>query len=217
MPWPGRPRARRPLRSGRTALVVAALAALAPLAACDDMRPYNGLVYDSLEPAPALALGAPGGRTFDLAGERGKVVLVFFGYTRCPDVCPTTLADWAKVKRALGTRADRVRFVFVSVDPERDTPEATHRYAQRFDPAFVGLAGTPAQTEEVKRAWKVAAYPDVAMPGDTAHGGAHGDSASHRVVHSPPVFVVDRQGRLRLVYTSGATSDEVAADIARLL
>ena len=199
-----------------------ALAALTALAACDDLRPYHGVVYDTPEPAPALALGAPGGRTFDIAAERGNVVLVFFGYTRCPDICPTTLADWAKVKRTLGTRAERVRFVFVSVDPERDSPEATHRYAQRFDPAFVGLAGTPAQTEEVKRAWKVAAYPDIGAPpgaphGDMAHGDARDDGAAHRVVHSPPVYVVDRDGRLRLVYTSGVTSDQVASDVARLL
>jgi protein SCO1 len=211
----------RPSLRRRAARCLAAFA-VAGLAACDDLRPYNGLVYDTLEPAPALALAAPGGRTFDLAAERGNVVLVFFGYTRCPDVCPTTLADWARAKRALGERADRVRFVFVSIDPERDTPQATHQYAQRFDPAFVGLAGTPAQTEEVKRAWKVAAYPDVTAPGntgagDSAHGGAAHDAATHPVVHSPPVFVVDREGRLRLVYTSRTTGDDVAADVARLL
>jgi protein SCO1/2 len=86
------------------------------------------------------------------------------------------------------------------------------RYVRQFDPTFVGLTGTPAQIEEVKRAWKVAAYPDGGVGSDVE--GGHG---GHTVVHSPPVFVVDRDGMLKLVYTSGATSDAMAPDIERLL
>ena len=91
-------------------------------------------------PAPPLRLVEHGGRAFDLAAERGKVVLLFFGYTHCPDICPTTLADWRRVHAALGADTSRVRFVFVTTDPERDTPEVAQQYARQFHPAIIGLS-----------------------------------------------------------------------------
>src|SRR5688572_10919197 len=97
----------------------ALLAALSWLVACD--RPMNGDEVIPASDAPALELTAPGGATFRLAEHRDTTVLLFFGYTHCPDVCPTTLADWAQARRILGPLADRARFVFVSVDPDRDT------------------------------------------------------------------------------------------------
>ena len=93
---------------------------------------FNGVVLDPPDAAPALRLADSAGQVFDLAAERGKVVLVFFGYTQCPDVCPTTLLDWKRAADSLGEQLSRARFVFVSVDPERDTPAAAQRYASRF-------------------------------------------------------------------------------------
>ena len=92
------------------------------------------------------------GATFDMDKERGsRAVLLYFGYTHCPDVCPATLADWARAKKALGSGAERVRFVFVSVDPDRDTPQLTRAYARQFDAAFVGLSPTAAQVDSLYR------------------------------------------------------------------
>ena len=80
-------------------------------------------------------------RQFHLAGQRGRVVLLFFGFTSCPDVCPTTLSDFKQVRQRLGKDADRVSFVFITVDPDRDTPERMAKYASGFDPSFIGLSG----------------------------------------------------------------------------
>jgi protein SCO1 len=85
-------------------------------------EPMRGVEIQDPDPAPPLVFTAFDGTSVDLAAEQGKVVLVYFGYTHCPDVCPTTMSDWARAKRALGDRADRVRWIFVSMDPERDTP-----------------------------------------------------------------------------------------------
>ena len=135
---PGRERFRGPYFQGMRPLV---LAGLLLLAACSAAPAFNGVVLDPPEPAPPLRLADSAGTRFDLAAETGKVALVFFGYTHCPDVCPTTLVDWRHVADSLGSQAATVRFVFVSVDPDRDTPAVAQRYAARFSPAFLGLYG----------------------------------------------------------------------------
>jgi protein SCO1/2 len=187
---------------------------LAFATACGLNHDWHGSPLDPPAPAPALALAAGGGRAFDLAQERGNVVLVFFGYTRCPDVCPTTLADWSKVKRLLGADSARVRWVFVSVDPERDPPDSAAAYARRFDPAFVGLGGTPAQLEAVRAAWGVAAVPET--PQADPHA-AHGSAPTTMVSHTPRTFVVDPDGRLRLLFDPASRPEGIAADVKALL
>jgi protein SCO1/2 len=180
--------------------------ALALLAGCADRRPYRGIALDPPTPAPALRVTDAGGRTFDLAAERGRVVLLFFGYTHCPDICPATLARWARLREALGPAAEQVRFVFVSVDPDRDTPRVAQQYAQRFHASFVGLAPPAAELARLQDAFKVASYPDPHEPG--------GD---YTMGHSSQTFVVDRDGRLRLVHPVGSTVEDYRADVARLL
>ena len=108
--------ARRP----RARLALAAVIALGLAAGCDG--PMHGTVVEQPSAAPPLVLTDASGARFELAERRGDLVLLFFGYTHCPDVCPTVLADWARVRQALGSKAEGVRFVFVSVDPDRDTP-----------------------------------------------------------------------------------------------
>jgi protein SCO1/2 len=146
--------------------------------------------------------------TFDLAratADSGRAALVFFGYTHCPDVCPTTLHDWVRVKRALGADSTRVRFLFVTVDPERDTAPAVARYVAAIDSGFVGLAGTRAEVDAVQRAWGIGAFRE------------GGDDSTYTVAHPAQVFAVDPAGRLRLTYSLGARPDHVADDLRRLL
>lgn len=185
--------------------LLAALA-LPLLAACSDVGSYNGVELLPPADAPALRLPDAEGGTFDLAAEQGNVVLVFFGYTHCPDVCPTTMADWARARTALGERAQRVRFVFVSVDHARDTPAGADAYAKRFDPTFIGLAPDSTTLATVQSAFSV-----------TSAREAELDSGGYTVMHSSQSFLVDRKGRLRLLYPFGATSTELAQDLERLV
>lgn len=156
--------------------------------------------------APALLIHDSRGQAFDLAAERGKAVLVFFGYTHCPDVCPTTLADFARARRILGVKSDRMRFVFVSVDPERDTPAATESYAWQFDSTFVGLAPTVAELDTIKSAWGFAVTKEE-MPGMAGYG----------VSHPAGLFFIDRSGNVRFVFAPGTKGEALAADLKRLL
>ena len=177
------------------------------LAGCDGPA-FNGIVLDPPDPVPPLRLADSSGARFDIGAQRGKVVLVFFGYTHCPDVCPTTLLDWRKAALALGDDARNVRFVFVSLDPERDTPALTQRYAARFGPGLVGLTGSRDEIDALMRDWKIAAYRD-GVPGDTA--------SAYTVTHPSQVFVIDGDGRLRLMHRAGLTPVQIASDVRALL
>ena len=113
----------------------------------------HGTMLSDPQLAPPLVLTGADGTRFDLAAEKGKIVLIYFGYTHCPDACPTMLSDWAKVRRTMGKDAKDVRFVFATVDPDRDTPAIASAYAQKFDAAILGFAvGRPA-IDTVRQAW----------------------------------------------------------------
>jgi len=169
---------------------------------------FHGVVLEPAERAPELGLTDSSGERFDFGEQKGRVVLVFFGYTHCPDVCPTTLVDWKRAADSLGKNATNVRFVFVSVDPERDTPALTQRYVARFSPSFLGLTGTRPQIDALMAAWRVASYRD-GVPGDT--------SAGYTISHPSQVFVVDGAGQLRLLHRAGLTPAQISADIRALL
>lgn len=202
---------------GRVArsVMLAGLTALAGLAGCDMVRGaaggvpgggFRGVELSATTPAPELRLPTADGATFDLAAQRGRVVMLFFGYTHCPDVCPTTLADWARVRAALGDDASRVRFVFVSVDPDRDTPAVAQEYARGFDSTFIGLSADQATIARLRDRLNLVAQSEAA---DSS--GAYG------VAHSSQVFLVDPDGRLRLLYPFGSTARDMTEDIRRLL
>ena len=174
---------------------------------CREPNPTHGVSIGDPQPAAALKLAAADGALFDLAAEKGKTVLVYFGYTHCPDACPTTLSDWAKARRALGSLASKVRFVFVTVDPERDTPAVAHEYVMRFDSTFVGLATNADQLEQIKAAWGFAAGKEE-MPG-MAHD-------SYGVMHPAQSFVVDAKGRLIMFFPPGTKAVDIAADLKEL-
>ena len=133
-------------------------------------------------------------------------MLVFFGYTHCPDICPTTLADWKRAKAKLGSDGNRVRFLFVTVDPERDTPEVADRYAKQFDPSFIGVSGDSATTAGIMSAYGVRAVREPAP-----------DSSTYTMGHSAYTFLVDSRGRIIAMYSMGMGWEILAADLKTLL
>jgi protein SCO1 len=186
--------------------MTAAILVMAASAACTRSVDFHGQALVEPLPAAPLALSDGRGATFDLAKERGRVVVLYFGYTHCPDMCPTMLADWARVRSGLGRDAGRVRFVFVTTDPERDTPAVASAYARQFDSTFVGLSGLPGQVAAVQKGWGIGSV----HQGMTPDGG-------YGVDHPAQAFVVDRQGRVVLIFPPGSTVEHMTDDLRRLL
>jgi protein SCO1/2 len=156
--------------------------------------------------ARSLALPDANGKPRTLADFNGKVTVVFFGYTQCPDVCPTTMADLAQVKKALGADGNRLQGVFVTIDPERDTPEILKSYVAAFDPSFVALRGTLAQTEEAAKEFKVYF---AKVPGAT--------QGSYTMDHTAGAYIIDTKGKPRLFERYGGGADALTADVKALL
>ena len=146
------------------------------------------------------------GKPRTLADFRGKVVVLFFGYAQCPDVCPTTLAALAEAMRQLGPDAAKVQVLFVTVDPERDTRELMSSYVTAFDPSFLGLSGDAEATARTAKEFKILYQK---QPGKTPE--------SYTVDHSAGTFIFDPQGRLRLYVGHGQGPDVFAHDIRELL
>jgi protein SCO1/2 len=142
-----------------------------------------------------------------MSDQRGRVVLLFFGYTSCPDVCPTTLATWRKVYEALGDDAMNAEFVFVTVDPERDTRERLGLHVGAFNPEFVGLTGSQEELESVYGIF------DVFYEVDTSSESALG----YLVNHTATTFVVDPEGQWRLRHTYGTPVEDIVHDVQQLL
>lgn len=152
-----------------------------------------------------LSLIDHNGKPRTLADFRGKVVVIFFGFTHCPDVCPTTLAELAQVAKELGDEARKMQVLFVTVDPERDTPEVLRRYVPSFDPSFLGLSGDAEATARAAKAFKIY-YQKQPLP----DGG-------YSVDHSAGTYILDQQGRLRLFARYGAGAPALLHDIRILL
>lgn len=195
----------------RSALLAAALCVA--LVGCDKLgvaaKPaasFRGADITGAEYAKTLSLPDANGQPRTLGDFKGKVTVVFFGYTQCPDVCPTTMAELAQVKKALGADGDKLQAVFVSIDPERDTPEILKSYMASFDPSFVALRGTLAQTQATAKEFKVyfAKVP----------GKAEG---SYTMDHSAGAFIFDAKGNVRLFERYGAGAEGLTADIKALI
>lgn len=180
---------------------------VALLAACQQEKPaFNSVDITGANYARDFTLTDQNGQKKTLADYRGKVVLMFFGYTQCPDVCPTTMADMAQVKTKLGSAGDKFQVLFVTVDPERDTQQLLAAYVPGFDKSFVGLYGTADETARVAKEFKVI-YQKV--PGKTP--------TSYTIDHTAGSYVFDPQGRVRLFVRHSQSIDSVAADIKRLM
>jgi protein SCO1/2 len=200
----------------RYPLVMGCIVALL-LSACGKEPKFTAAVFDPPEPAPALVLRRADGTPFDLRQQKGSVVLLFFGYTHCPDVCPTTLAEWKRVKPQLGDDTARVKFVFVSVDPDRDTPKVAEDYAKNFDPSFIGLSGDSARIADLKTLFRVFSFQDIPpeMLADTTGTVQFGEN--YTVTHTSQTFVIDPEGKLRLIFQYGTPADAIAKDVKTLL
>ena len=187
----------------RTAL----LSLTALLAACGENKPqFASVDLSGADYAKDFQLPDADGKLRSLKEFQGKVVVLFFGYTQCPDVCPTTLTELVQVKKLLGADADKLQGVFVTVDPERDTPSVLKSYMASFDPSFIALRGTPEQLAATAKDFKV------------FYKKTEGKTpTSYSMDHSAASYVYDTQGRLRLYTRYGSGAQALASDIQLLL
>lgn len=184
-----------------TALIASALAGCGPSAPAFRSIDVTGADYGR-----GFKLTDHTGQPRTLADYKGRLVTLFFGFTHCPDVCPTSLSTMKQALTLLGPDAAKVQVLFITVDPERDTAELLANYVPKFDPAFIGLRGDPAATAETAKEYKIF-YQKVA-------GAAEGQ---YTMDHSAGTYVHDAQGRLRLFIRHGETAENIAHDLKALL
>lgn len=172
---------------------------------------HAGAIHDVRGFLPDLrfTLEGPGGKTVTQQALLGKTAIVYFGYTNCPDVCPTTLAQLAQITKSLGSLAKNVRVVFISVDPHRDTPDRMQAYVHAFfDKDAMGLTGTDSQIADVARRYRVAYKIDKPKPG--------GDG-SYEVSHSRGIYIFDGKGRARLLASDSESAEDLTRSLRALL
>lgn len=193
-------------RLNRRGLLAAALAAA--LAGCSrgDKPAFKAIDITGAEYARGLALADATGRPRTLADFKGKVAVVFFGFAQCPDVCPTTLAEIAEARKALGAEGEKVQPIFVTLDPERDTPEVLKAYVAGFGPDVVALRGSLAETQAAAKEFKIFF---AKVPGKT--------EGSYTIDHTAGSFVFDPQGRVRLFVRHAGGAEALAHDLKLLL
>ena len=191
---------------GFSSLAVVVLAALLTMMFAKSAS-YRGTAYGEPYPAaPQIELIKSNGETFRLSDQKGKIVLLFFGYTSCPDVCPTTLAELKLVMDDLGDKTKLIQVVFVSVDPKRDTPEKIQEYANHFNKGFVGLSGS---FDELETIWKDYGIFREEVQSDSAFG--------YIVNHTARVYLIDMDGNLRLSYGFDTPVEDIVNDLELLL
>jgi protein SCO1 len=198
-PTPGRQRSRWPWLVA--ALVLLGVALLGWRWWTLSRMPQYGIAIDSVEPAQDFTLDASTGRPVSLSEFRGKPVLLYFGYTTCPDVCPTTLTDLRLAMQELGSEQESVQVLFVSVDPERDTADRLAAYLQYFNPGFIGLTGSVADIEAIASRFGVFFKKNKAE-----------SAADYLVDHTSAVLLLDADGKLRLMFPYGTTGEQLASD-----
>jgi protein SCO1/2 len=191
-----------------SARILALLLPLLALAACSGglfgPPELNGTVYAEPRPTPEFTLQNAPRETVSLEDFRGKVVPIYFGYTSCPDICPTTMANLARVQEAVDPEGEAMQVLMITVDPQRDTPSVLQEYVGGFDPTFVGLSGTDEQ---------IAA---AAEPFGIYYQAAEG-SPEDLVDHTARIFVVDKSGALRVTYAYDTPVEDITADMRVLV
>ena len=172
------------------------------------LQPYtfHGTVLQSPKPAPDFELTANLGQKVSLKDFKGKVVMLYFGYTFCPDVCPATLSELRGTMDILDAQAKDVQVIMISVDPERDTPEMLAEYVTHFHPSFLGVTGTPEEIAEVTTLYGIFYE---------AHEGT--EATGYLVDHTATVMVIDQEGYLKLVFPFGTPAEDIAEDLEQLL
>ncbi len=173
------------------------------------LRPsqLSGITIDSPRPAYDFILRSADDRAIRLSDFRGKVVVLYFGYTFCPDVCPKTLSDVAQALKVLGDEARRVQVIFVSVDPERDTPTRANQYAQGYDPTFVGATADPETLAYTATQYGIT-YERIEAPSS---------AAGYLMNHSAVVTIIDRQGQLKTLWPFDTAREDMVSDLRALL
>jgi protein SCO1 len=187
-------------------VTLASLALALGLAACSQPKHWALQDISGLMPPLKFDLTDDAGRAVNASDYRGKIVLLYFGYTHCPDVCPTTLGTLSLTLHQLGADADKVRVLFVSVDPKRDTTAVLKQYVDAFGPQFVGLRGSDDQLESLTKRYRVAysrEKPDT--------------QGNYTVSHSSAVFIFDGEGKSRLLSLSSSKASEISQDLKRLI
>ena len=197
---------RRWLLAGSIAIIVAAGVVLLVDILRAEPYIFYGLLYDRAETAPDFVLTDQNNQPFQMRNNQGRVVVFAFGFTHCPEVCPTTLAIWNRVYTLLEDDADRVRFVFITVDPERDTPEQLGKHLSFVNTEFIGLTGSLDEIEDVARAYNVY-FEKVKLAA----------SDDYLVNHTALTFVVDDAGRLVLAFEYATRAEEIVADLEVVL
>jgi protein SCO1/2 len=193
--------------NGRLLAPLLLLAFASTVGAADRTGLKSG-VFNPPRSAPEISLLGSDGSDFKLSRYQGKVVALGFGYTFCPDVCPTTLAELAQARKKLGAAGKEFQVVYVTVDPERDSAERLRTYLSAFDPSFIGATGTPQQLAEVRKAYGIT----------IARKTIGADPSTYYVHHSSYVYFIDREGKLRAMLPfGGRTVDDIAHDIRALL
>lgn len=168
---------------------------------------FHGGALSPPAAAPAIALTDQDGQPFSLEELKGKATLLYFGYTTCPDLCPTTLSDFMVVKEELGPLAGRTAYAMVTIDPERDSEARLKEYLAFFDPEFIGLTGPQAEITAVEQAYGV-----------TTRRVEYPDSATGYLMdHSALIYLIDPEGNLRVTYPYGTDPTGIAADVRHLL
>jgi len=190
-------------------LSLALLAGALLLAGCDKLSSppaFKNTDLTGLDYARGFSLTDHTGKARTLADFRGKLVVLFFGYTQCPDVCPTTMAEMAAVMKELGPSSNDVQVLFVTLDPERDSQEVLAHYVPAFDKRFIGLRGTPEQTAQTAREFKVFV---AKVAGSTPD--------NYTVDHTAGSYVFDKEGKLRLFVRHGGGPAPIVHDLRQLL
>lgn len=190
----------------RTLKITLFLALAFLLQACNKPPEWHASDVSGMLPDLAFTLTGPDNEQVDAASLRGKPVLVFFGFTNCPDVCPTTLTQLSVVMKKLGPQSDDVQILLVSVDPGRDTPEVMKNYTASFGPWLLGLTGPEDTLEALRKSYGVYA----AMESSDAKG-------SYNVMHSTAIFAFDAEGHARLLISDVNNTDAVVSDIKQLI
>jgi protein SCO1/2 len=167
---------------------------------------FHGSLIDPPVMAPQINLTDVDGGSFELSDLNGQVVIMFFGYTSCPDVCPVTLSDFLRVRTQLGKEAEEASFVFITVDPERDSPERMKKYLTNFDPEIIGLTGSRSELQTVWSSYGV------------YQAKSEGSSEENYLVdHSSRIYVIDKAGNLLLTYLFGTENNLIADDVRYLI
>lgn len=171
-------------------------------------RPHTfaGTLLETPKEAYDFNLVGAGNQRVRLSDSSGKMRVIFFGYTSCPDVCPTTLNDLARTLKLLGNKADNVQVLFISVDPEKDTPQRITGYLKQFDPHISGLTGTLAEIQATAKEY-----------GIFFEKKPFGTEGGYTVDHTAMIFLVDAQGKMVLIFPYGSKPPDMAADISYLM